>query len=58
MPKYEIELTLYRTVEAPDIDAAADMADIEKSRLAGNGLAGDLGWDELTMTVKLKREKN
>lgn len=57
MPKYEVALTLYRTVEAPDIDAAADVADIEKSRLAGNGLAGDLGWDELTMTVKLKREK-
>jgi len=58
MPKYEIALTLYRTVEAPDIDAAANMADYEKSRLAGNGLAGDLGWDELTMTVKPKRETN
>lgn len=58
MPKFEIELALYRTVEAATIDEAADIADYEKSRLAGNGLAGDLGWDELTMTVKLKREKN
>lgn len=58
MPKYEVALTLYRTVQAATIDEAADMADYEKSRLAGNGLAGDLGWDELTMTVKLKREKN
>ena len=57
MPKFEIELTLYRTVEAPDIDAAADMADYEKSRL-NNGLLGDLGWEEAVTKVKRKKETN
>ena len=57
MPKYEIALTLYRTVEAPTIDDAADMADYERSRLTDNGLAGDLGWEEAVTQVKSKGEK-
>ena len=57
MPKYEIQLTFYRTVEAADIDAAADMADYEKSRLVDNGLAGDLGWEQAMTTVKTVRNK-
>jgi hypothetical protein len=56
MPKYEIELTFYRTVEAPSAEDAADMADYEKSRLVDNGLAGDLGWREAVTTVKRKKE--
>ena len=57
MPKFEIELSLYRTVEANNIDEAADIADYEKSRLTDNGLAGDLGWEEAVTKVKCKREK-
>lgn len=57
MPKYEIQLTFYRTVEAADIDEAADLADYEKSRLVDNGLAGDLGWEEATTAVKPIRNK-
>ena len=54
MPKFEIELSLYRTVEANNIDEAADIADYEKSRLTDNGLAGDLGWEEAVVTVRSK----
>ena len=57
MPKFEIELALYRTVEAATIDEAADIADYEKSRLVDNGLLGDLGWEEAVTTVKRKKEK-
>ena len=57
MPKYEIQLTFYRTVEAANIDDAADMADYEKSRLVDNGLAGDLGWEQAMTTVKTIRNK-
>jgi hypothetical protein len=57
MPKFEIQLTLYRTVEAPNIDEAADLADYEKSRLVDNGLAGDLGWEEAETRVKRKRDR-
>ena len=57
MPKFEIQLTLYRTVEAPDIDEASDLADYEKSRLVDSGLAGDLGWEEAETRVKRKKEK-
>ena len=57
MPKFEIQLTLYRTVEAPDIDEASDLADYEKSRLVDSGLAGDLGWEEAVTRVKSKKEK-
>jgi hypothetical protein len=57
MPKFEIELALYRTVEAATIDEAADIADYEKSRL-NNGLLGDLGWEESVTKVKRKKEKN
>lgn len=57
MPKFEIALTLYRTVEAATIDEAADIADYEKSRL-NNGLLGDLGWEDAVTTVKSKKEKN
>ena len=52
MPKFEIQLIFYRTVEAPNIDEAADIADYEKSRLVDNGLAGDLGWEETETRVK------
>ena len=57
MPKFEIELALYRTVEAANIDEAADIADHEKSRL-NNGLLGDLGWEEAVTKVKRKKETN
>jgi len=57
MPKFEIELSLYRTVEATNIDEAADIADYEKSRLTDNGLAGDLGWREAVVTVRSKETK-
>jgi|DEB0MinimDraft_6_1074348.scaffolds.fasta_scaffold14570_2 hypothetical protein len=57
MPKFEIELALYRTVEAATIDEAADIADYEKSRL-NNGLLGDLGWEEAVTKVKRKKETN
>jgi hypothetical protein len=57
MPKFEIALTFYRTVEAANVEEAADIADYEKSRLTDNGLAGDLGWEEAVTTVKRKREK-
>ena len=58
MPKYEIELALYRTVEAATIDEAADIADyeVEEARL-NNGLLGDLGWEEAVTKVKRKKEK-
>ena len=58
MPKFEIELSLYRTVEAANIDEASDLADYEKSRLVDNGLAGDLGWEEAETRVKRKKETN
>lgn len=58
MPKFEIQLIFYRTVEAPNIDEAADIADYEKSRLVDNGLAGDLGWEETETHVKRKKETN
>jgi hypothetical protein len=57
MPKFEIELALYRTVEAATIDEAADIADYEQARL-NNGLLGDLGWEEAVTKVKRKKEKN
>lgn len=56
MPKFEIELTFYRTVEAANVEDAADVADYEKSRLVDNGLAGDLGWEETVTKVKRKKE--
>jgi len=58
MPKFEIELSLYRTVEAANVDEAADIADYEKSRLTDNGLLGDLGWEEAVTIVKNKKETN
>ena len=33
MPKYDIELTLYRTVEANNIDEAEAIADHEKAHI-------------------------
>lgn len=57
MPKFEIALTLYRTVDALTIDDAADIADHEKARL-NNGLLGDLGWEEAVTKVKRKKETN
>jgi len=57
MPKFEIQLTFYRTVDAPSIDEASDLADYEKSRLVDNGLAGDLGWEEAETRVMRKKEK-
>lgn len=56
MPKYEIALTLYRTVEANNAEDAADIADYELSRI-NNGLLGDLGWTEVVTKVKPKKEK-
>jgi len=54
MPKFEVELALYRTIEANNIDEAADLADEQKARIVDNGLAGDLGWREAVMTVRGK----
>jgi len=54
MAKYEVALTLYRTVEASNAEDAADIADYEKSRL-NNGLLGDLGWEEAVTKVKRKK---
>ena len=56
MAKFEIKLSLYRTVEADNADEAADIADYEKARL-NNGLLGDLGWEEAVTKVKRKKEK-
>ena len=56
MPKFEIELALYRTVEAATVDEAADIADYELSRM-NNGFLGDMGWDEAVTKVKRKKEK-
>lgn len=57
MPRYEIQLTFHRTIEAADIDEAADLADYERSRLVDNGLAGDLGWEEATTRVLRRRSR-
>jgi len=57
MPKYDIELTFYRTVEAKDIDEAEAIADYEKGRLVNNGLAGDLGWEGAATRIALKSGK-
>lgn len=57
MPKFEIELTLYRTVEALTIDDAADIADEQKARIVNTGLAGDLGWREAIVTVRGQQEE-
>lgn len=57
MPKFDIQLIFYRTVDAASIDEAADIADYEKSRLVDNGLAGDLGWEEAETRVMRKKEK-
>lgn len=57
MPKFEIELALYRKVEAATIDEAADIADYERARL-NNGLLGDLGWEEAVTRVRRKEEKD
>ena len=56
MPKFEIQLTLYRTVEVADIDEAADLADYELSRM-NNGFLGDMGWEEAVTKVIRKRDK-
>lgn len=57
MPKYDIELTLYRTVEADNIDEAEAIADYEKGRIVNNGLAGDLGWEGAATRIALKPTK-
>jgi hypothetical protein len=58
MPKFEIQLTLYRTVETVDIDAAADIADYNHSLLMRSKLLNDLGWTEVVTKVKSKKETN
>lgn len=57
MPKYDIELTLYRTVEADNIDEAEAIADYEKGRIVNNGLAGDLGWEGAATRIARKDTK-
>lgn len=54
MPKYDIELTLYRTVEATNIDEAADIADEQKARIVNADVADDLGWRGSVVTVRGK----
>jgi hypothetical protein len=56
MPKFGIQLTLHRTVEAPSIDEASDIADYELSRM-NNGFLGDMGWEEAATRVVRKRNK-
>ena len=57
MPKFEVELTMYRIVEALTIDEAADIADEQKARIVDTGLAGDLGWREAIVTVRGQQEE-
>jgi hypothetical protein len=57
MPKYDIELTLYRTVEADNIDEAERVADYEKSRLVDGGLAGDLGWHSVATRISRRQKR-
>lgn len=56
MPKFEIQLTLHRTVEASSIDEASDIADYELSRM-NNGFLGDMGWEEAVTRVVRKHNK-
>lgn len=51
MPKYTVELTLHRTVEADDIDHAEEMADSQKDMVVRTALADNLGWELAVLRV-------
>jgi hypothetical protein len=55
MPKYDIELTLYRTVEAKDIDEAEAIADHEKAHIVY--WADKHGWEGAATRIARKAEK-
>lgn len=57
MPKFEVELAFYRTVEADNIEDAADLADIEKARLVDSDSAEELGWRGAVVVVRGKPTK-
>jgi len=57
MPKYELKVELYQTIEAVNLTAAEEQADYELGRLTRNGLAGDLGYTEAMWSVKLSKDK-
>ena len=57
MPKFEVELAFYRTVEADNIEDAADLADVEKARLVDSDRAEELGWRGAVVTVRGKPTK-
>lgn len=50
--KYRFELTLHMTIEADTIEDAEDEVDWQKSRLVDNGFAGDLGYTEVSTSLK------
>lgn len=56
MAKYEYQLTLYMTLEAENADDAEMQAEGHKDRLVGNGLAGDLGYEGLSYSIKPKTQ--
>lgn len=51
MPKFKVELTLYRTVEADNADHAEAMADSQKDMVVRTALADDLGWEAAILRV-------
>lgn len=54
MPKYEVKLAIYRTIEADNIDEAADIADEEKARILDEDLACAMGWRPAVVVVSSK----
>jgi len=57
MPKYDLELKLYMTIEADNLDEAEEEAEYQHDRLVGNGLAGDLGYEGTIYSVKKQKAK-
>lgn len=56
MPKFDIELTVFRTVEAANIDEAEAIADSQKAMVLRLGLADDLGWEGAATRIAQKKE--
>ena len=57
MPKFDIKLTVFRTIEAKDIDEAEAIADSQKAMVMRLGLADDLGWEGAVTRIALKNTK-
>ena len=57
MPKFDIELTVFRTVEAANMDEAEAIADSQKAMVLRLGLADDLGWEGAATRIAQKTEK-